>query len=40
MKLNDNEKDAPKLYKCKDVKILKVGGKQEKIVEDDEIAED
>ncbi len=40
VKLNDNEKDAPKLYKCKDVKILKVGGKQEKIVEDDEIAED
>ena len=40
VKLNDNEKDAPKLYQCKDVKILKVGGKQEKIVEDDEIAED
>ena len=25
VKLSDNEKDAPKLYKCRDVKILKMG---------------
>ena len=28
VKLGDNEKDAPKLYKCKDVKILKMPGKR------------
>ena len=30
VKLNDNDKDAPKLYRCRDVKIIKVPGKQEK----------
>ena len=28
VKLNENDKDAPKLYKCRDLKILKVPGKQ------------
>ena len=28
VKLGDNEKDAPKLYKCKDVRILKMPGKR------------
>jgi len=28
VKLGDNEKEAPKLYKCKDVRILKMPGKQ------------
>ena len=40
VKLNDNEKDAPKFYKCSDVKIIKTPGKQEKFeVEDDVIEE-
>ena len=30
VKLNDNDKDAPKLYKCSEVKILKVNGKKDK----------
>ena len=29
VKLSDNEKDMPKLYKCRDVKILKMPGKHE-----------
>ena len=40
VKLNDNDKDAPKFYKCADVKIIKTPGRQEKVeIEDDEIAE-
>ena len=39
VKLNDNEKDAPKLYKCKDVKILKTPKKREKEDSDEEFAE-
>lgn len=41
VKLNDNDKDAPKLYKCADVKVLKVGGKKD-IADDtvEEIVED
>ncbi len=30
VKLDDNEKDAPKIYKSKDVKILKMPGKKDK----------
>ena len=30
VKPSENEKDAPKLYKCKDLKILKMPGKQDK----------
>ncbi len=29
VKLNDNDKDAPKLYKCSDVRIIKLPGKRE-----------
>ncbi len=40
VKLNDNDKDAPKFYKCSDVKIIKTPGKQDKIeIEDEEISE-
>ena len=39
VKLNDNEKDAPKLYKCREVKILKAPRKREKEEEDEEIVE-
>ena len=40
VKLNDNDKDAPKFYKCADVRIIKTPGKQEKVeIEDDEIKE-
>ena len=40
VKLNDNDKDAPKFYKCADVKIIKTPGRQEKVeIEDDEIKE-
>ncbi len=40
VKLNDNDKDAPKFYKCSDVKIIKTPGKQDKIeIEDEEIKE-
>ena len=40
VKLNDNDKDAPKFYKSADVKIIKAPGKQEKVeIEDDEIKE-
>ena len=40
VKLNDNDKDAPKLYKCRDVKVLKVGGKHDKDSDDEKITED
>ena len=41
VKLNDNEKDAPKLYKCSDIKIIKVAGKKDKSEEpDEEVLED
>ena len=40
VKLNDNEKDAPKLYKCKDVKILKSPKRREKDEREDEIIEE
>ncbi len=36
VKLNDNEKDAPKLYKCSDIKIIKVPGKKDKVEEQGE----
>jgi len=40
VKLNDNDKDAPKFYKSADVKIIKTPGKQEKVeIEDEEISE-
>ena len=40
VKLNDNDKDAPKFYKCADVRIIKTPGRQEKVeIEDDEIKE-
>ena len=40
VKLNDNDKDAPKFYKSADVKIIKTPGKQEKVeIEDEEIRE-
>ena len=40
VKLNDNDKDAPKLYKCRDVKVLKLPGKAEKQEIEEEIIED
>ena len=41
VKLNDNDKDAPKLYKCADVKLIKLGSKGDKnAAKDDEITED
>lgn len=36
VKLNDNDKDAPKIYKCADVKVLKVNSKAEKAQGDSE----
>lgn len=39
VKLNDNEKDAPKAYKAKDVKVLKMPGKHEQ-KNDDNAKED
>ena len=36
VKLNENEKDAPKLYKCADVKIIKIAGKGDKGASDKE----
>ena len=36
VRLNDNDKDAPKIYKCKDVKVLSRPGKQAKAEKDDE----
>ena len=41
VKLNDNDKDAPKLYKCADIKVISRPGKQaNKDKDDEEIAED
>ncbi len=40
VKLNDNEKDAPKLYKCSDVKILKSPKRREKEASEDDMVED
>ena len=40
VKLNDNDKDAPKLYKCRDIKIIKVGKRSEPDEKDDDIVED
>ncbi len=36
VRLNDNDKDAPKIYKCKDVKVISRPGKQAKAEKDDE----
>ena len=40
VKLNDNEKDAPKLYKCKDVKLIKSPKRREKDEHENEIVEE
>jgi cell fate regulator YaaT (PSP1 superfamily) len=40
VKLNDNDKDAPKVYKCSEVKIIKTFDKKEKSEITEEIAED
>lgn len=40
VKLNDNDKDAPKLYKCRDVKIIKAYDRKDKSDKDDEITEE
>ena len=40
VKLNDNEKDAPKIYKTKDVKILKVPKKSKVKAQDDEFGDE
>lgn len=41
VRLNDNEKDAPKLYKCSDIKVLSRPGRQaNKEKEDEEIIEE
>ncbi|MBO7195751.1 MAG: stage 0 sporulation family protein [Clostridia bacterium] len=41
VRLNDNDKDAPKLYKCADVKVISRPGKQaNKEKDDEEIIED
>ena len=39
VKLNDNEKDAPKLYKISDLKILRVPKKSKSKSQDDDEAE-
>ena len=39
VKPSENEKDAPKLYKCKDLKILKMPGKQDKADEQEDETE-
>ena len=36
VKLNDNDKEAPKIYKCKDIKVLSRPGKQANWDKDDE----
>ena len=36
VRLNDNDKDSPKIYKCKDVKVISRPGKQAKAEKDDE----
>lgn len=41
VRLNDNDKDAPKLYKCSEVKVISRPGRQQsKEKDDDEIPED
>ena len=40
VKLNDNDKDAPKLYKCRDVKVIRVGKRSEPDDTDDDVVED
>ena len=40
VRLNDNDKDAPKIYKCRDVKVLKVGNKHISDDSDTENVED
>lgn len=40
VKLSDNEKDMPKLFKCRDVKIIKMPGKHEQKDEDTEESEE
>ena len=40
VKLNDNDKDAPKTYKISDVKVLSRGGKGKKDNDEDEISEE
>lgn len=40
VKPSENEKDAPKLYKCKDLKILKMPGKQDKPDEEESESEE
>jgi len=40
VKLNDNDKDAPKLYKCRDVRVIRQGKKGLSEEKDDEIIED
>ena len=41
VRLNDNDKDAPKLYKCSEVKVISRPGRQQsKENDDDEIPED
>ena len=35
VKLNDNEKDQPKLYLCKDIKVLRYGKRQQNADEDE-----
>ena len=35
VKLDDNEKDMPKLYSCRDVKVIKRGGKRESDVDEE-----
>ncbi|MBO7303734.1 MAG: stage 0 sporulation family protein [Clostridia bacterium] len=39
VKHDDNEKDMPKLYKCRDVKVLKRGGKRESDEDEEKIEE-
>ena len=39
VKLDDNEKDMPKLYKCRDIKVLKRAGRRESDEEDEKIDE-
>ena len=39
VKLNDNDKDAPKIYKCQDVKVISRPGKQSKQKDDEESEE-
>lgn len=42
VKLGDNEKDQPKMYKCKDIKVIRIGkkGQADKKEDDEDIMED